>query len=108
MSVWVRVPSSGRLIRVEYVPSQTKVTPTFALKLDEMADEQPPASATRSLNQIFYPPRSFNPSCCQILNLGGNVQFDFSPQYTTILPKFSKDGDEYLFLSELEEVCSMM
>jgi len=62
----------------------------------------------RSLNQIFYPPRSTNPSCFQTPQLGGDVQFSFSPQYTTILPKFSVDGDAYLFLSEFDEVCSMM
>ena len=39
MSIWARVPSSGRLICVKSVPSQTEVILTFALKLDEMVDE---------------------------------------------------------------------
>jgi len=63
MSVSVRVPSSGRLIRVESALSQPKVTLTFAFKLDEIGNEQPPTLAVRSLNYIFYPPRSTNPSC---------------------------------------------
>jgi len=39
MSVWVRVPSGGRLIRVEIAPFQTKMTPILALNFDETADE---------------------------------------------------------------------
>ena len=74
-----------------------------------MAEEQvPPHPEPRSLNQIFYPPRSTNPSCFQIPDVGENVQFAFSPQYTTMLPKFSGEGDAYLSLREFEEVCSMM
>ena len=79
MSVGVRVPNSRRLVRVEIVPSQTEVTVTFAPNLDEMTDEQPTALMVRSLDQIFYPSRSINPSCFQILDLGENVQFVFSP-----------------------------
>jgi len=82
--------------------------PTFAFKLDKMTDEQAPTTTVRSLNQIFCSLRSTNPSCFQILNLGENVQFAFSPQYTTMLPKFSGDGDIYLFLIEFEEVYSMI
>ena len=55
MSVWVKVSSSGRLIRVESVRSQAKITSIFALKLDKMLDEQPHASAVSSLTQILYP-----------------------------------------------------
>jgi len=84
------------------------MTLTFALILNEMANKQPVALVARSLNQIFHPPSSTNPSCFQIPNLRGNVQFTFSPQYKIILPKFSERGDAYLFLSEFEEVCSMI
>jgi len=76
-----------------------------------MVEEQPQPPVRpvpRSLNQIFYLPRSTNPSCFQTPDLGENVQFAFSPQYTTMLPKFSREGDAYLFLSEFEEVCSVM
>ena len=107
MSASVRVPSTGRLISVKSVPSQAKVTLTFARKLDEMADEQPSAPVVKSLNQIFYPPRSTNPSYFQISNLSESVQFSFSAQYTTMLPMFSGDGYAYWFLSEFEEICSM-
>jgi len=69
MSVWVRVPSGGRLIRVEIAPFQTKMTPILALKFDETADEKLPSAPAKCLNQIFYPPRSTNLSCFQIPNL---------------------------------------
>ena len=88
--------------------------PTIALDPKEMMEEQaqwppyPPLLTPRSLNQIFYPPRSINPSCFQIPELGGDVRFTFSPQHTTTLPKFSGDGVAYLFLSEFEEVYSVM
>jgi len=72
------------------------------------AERAPPPPVPRSLNQIFYLPRSINPSCFQIPDLGENVQFAFSPQYTTMLPEFSGEGDAYLFFSKFEEVCSMM
>jgi len=61
-----------------------------------------------SPNQIFYLLRSTNPSFFQIPQLSEDVQFSFCPQYATVLPKFSGDGDVYLFLSEFEDVCSMM
>ena len=50
MSVWVRVPSGGRLIHVENVLSQTDVNLTFTPKLKEMAEE-PPTLAAKSLQK---------------------------------------------------------
>ena len=70
MNVWVSVPTSGRLICVESLLSQTEVTPTFTLKLDKMVDQQPAALAARSLSQMFYPSWSTNPSCFQISEWG--------------------------------------
>jgi len=113
MSVWTRSPSCERLIRVER-PSHNLVILTIAREPNEMVDKQaqgpphPLSPAPRSLNQIFYPSRSTNLFDFQIPQLDRDVQFSFSPQYTTMLAKFSEDGDAYLFLSEFEEVCSMM
>jgi len=71
-------------------------------------EDQAPLPPERSLNQIFYPPRSTNASCFRAPERGKEVQFVFSPQNTTMLPKFFSDGDVCLFLSEFEEVCLMM
>jgi len=108
MSVWVREPTCGRLIRVVGTQAQITPNPTFTFTSNMAEERVPPPPEPRSLNQIFYPPRSTNPSSFQIPDLGENVQFAFSPQYTTMLPKFSGEGDAYLFFSEFEEVCSMM
>jgi len=108
MSVWVREPTCGRLIRVEGTQAHITPNPTFTFAPNIAEERVPPPPEPRSLNKIFYPPRSTNPSCFQISNLGENVQFAFIPQYTTMLPKFSGEGDAYLFLSVFEEVCSMM
>jgi len=102
MSAWTRSPSCGRLIRVER-PPHTWAIVSIALNPEEMVEEQPqgpphpPSLTPKSLNQIFHLLRSISPSCLQIPHLGGDVQFSFSPQYTTMLPKFSEDGDAYLF-----------
>ena len=102
MSAWTRSPSCGRLIRVER-PPYTSAIPSIALYPEEMVKEQaerpphPLPLAPGRLNQIFYLLRSTNPSCFQIPQFGGDVQFSFSPQYMTMLPKFSIDSDAYLF-----------
>ena len=108
MNAWVRVPNYGCLIRLER--TQEHIMVNSALTFDpNMVEEQPPPSLMpRNLNQNFYPPRSTNHSCFQTPDLGENEKFAFSPQYTTMLPKFSGEGDAYLFLSEFKEVCSMM
>ena len=96
---------------MQVAPPCLEVTQPIALKLEEIAREQaqgPPPMKQRSLNQIFYPPRSTNPCCFQESTLGGDVQFAFSPQYTAMLPKFTGNGDAYLFPNEFQEVCSMM
>jgi len=108
MSVLVRQPTCGRLIRVVGTQAHITPNPTFTFAPNMAEERVLPLPEPRSLNQIFYPPRFTNPSCFQISDLGENVQFAFSPQYTTMLPKFSGEGGAYLFLSEFEEVCSMM
>ena len=72
MSVWVRDPTCGRLIRVRVESTQVHnpLSPIFPTT-PNMAEEQvPPPPGPRSL---FYPPRSTNPSCFQIPDLGENV-----------------------------------
>ena len=90
MSAWTRSPSCGRRILVEQ-PSHTRANPTGTFNHKEIEEEQaqgpslPPPPNPRGLNQIFYLRRSTNPSCFQIPQLSGNVQFSFSPQYPTML-----------------------
>jgi len=82
MSVWVRDPTCGRLIRVRVESTQVHnpSSPIFTTT-PNMAEEQvSPPLGPRSLNQIFYPLRSTNPSCFHISDLGENVQFAFNPQ----------------------------
>jgi len=108
MSIWVGEQTCGRLIRVEGTQAHITPNPTFTFAPNMAEERVPPPPKPRSLNQIFYPPSSTNASYFQILDLGENVQFAFSSQYTTMLPKFSGEGDAYLFLSEFEKVRSMM
>ena len=105
MSAWTRLLSYRRLIHMDVAPSCIEVTQSIALNMVEITNEQVQRS---QLESNFYLPWSTDPSCFQVLALGGDLKFAFSPQYATMLCKFTRDGDAYLFLSEFEEVCSMM
>ena len=100
MSAWTRSPSYGGSICVER-PPHTWAIPTIALDPTEMVEEQaqgptrPYLPAPMKLNQIFYTPRSINPSCFQVPQPRGDVQFSFISQYRTMFPKLSRDGDAY-------------
>ena len=61
----------------------------------------------RMLHDIFYPPRITELSCFNLSALK-NVTRKLKPWYAHILPKFMGIKDAYLFLRELEKVCSMM
>ena len=63
MSVWVRETTLGRLIRVRVKSTQAHSlsSPTFPFTPNMAEDQLPPPPGPRSLNQIFYPPRSTNP-----------------------------------------------
>jgi len=63
-------------------------------------DDQVPSPPQRSLNQIFYLPRSTSPSHFQNPKLGKDALFAFSLQY--MLPKFFTDRDAYLSITKFE------
>ena len=86
MSVYVREPTCGHLIRVKGTQAYITLNPTFTFAQNMVEERVPPPPEPRSLNKTFYPRRSTNLSCFQIPDLGGNVQFTFSRQYATMLP----------------------
>jgi len=58
-------------------------------------------SRLRTLNDIFYPPRTTKSSCFNILVLE-NVTLKLKLQYTHMLPKYMSIEDACLFLHEFE------
>ena len=102
MTGWIRNPENNRPFRSEPNP-EIQLTPEFEPKprIEKMAQE-------RSLNNIFYPPRTTLPSCFNLHDLGSNVSFKLRSHYTQMLAKFTSLEDAYLFLSKFEEVCSMV
>jgi len=43
-----------------------------------------------------------------MFELGGDVQFEFRPQYANMSLKFTNAEDSYLFFSDFKEVLSMI
>ena len=89
---WVR-DETGRLVKID-------------LQNLKMTSLPPPALV---LMDRCYPPRSSHPSCIQLPPTTGN-QYELKPHYITMLPKFNgKDNeDAYMFISEFEEVCTII
>jgi len=89
MSGWVRDSKSRHLNRVDINHESEP----------EIEDNK--MGETRTLNDIFYLPRTIMPSCFNIPVLK-NITLEPKPQYTYILPKFTGIEDTYLFFESLK------
>jgi len=98
MSGWVKDPRKKQLNRIEIHENNSE----FELEIEdnEMGE-------SRTLNDVFYPPRTTTPLCFNIPALE-NVILELKPQYAHMTPKFTGIEDACLCLRNFEEVCSMM
>jgi hypothetical protein len=89
---WVR-DETGRLVRLD-------------LKNLRMTALPPPAMV---LIDRCYPPRSSHPTCIKLPPVNEH-QYELKPHFITMLPKFNgkENEDAYIFISEFEEVCTML
>lgn len=102
MKVWSTDPKTFRLFSTKL--DQDLDNFFSDLRNDNMGDETPP----RTLNDIFYPARSSQPSCFVLPAIRGNVNFELKHHNIVLLPKFSGVEDPYLFLREFDEICATM
>ena len=68
-----------------------------------------PQTPTPVLMDRCYPQRTSHPSCIKLPEATGN-NYELKPQFISMLPKFHRmdSEDAYMFISEFEEVCTML
>jgi len=92
MQVWSRDPITSRLTRSISPPKSDPIMAQIS-----------------SLQDRFYPIRTFFPPCIRLPDASGN-NFELKPQFSKTLSKFHylKSKYAYFFIREFEEVCLMM
>ena len=76
-------------------------------KLDEPVLERGEPYQPCSLRDHFYPPQTSPQSCFDLRPILEDV-IELNLYYILVLPKFTSFEDPHLFISELEEVCSLI
>ena len=102
MRNWIR-DNTSRLTRVE-MDNQNNQNAQVQNNQNALVQNNP-----IMLQDRCYPIRSSLPTCIRLPVVNGN-NFEIKPHYINMLPKFAgqESEDAYVFISEFEEVCSMM